>query len=423
MNRRIVLYTVVVLVMLVGNILARYQTQKLSNSRIRRQKLSYVAKFHYKNGGKIHFDVKLERMRNNDGAALGIQIALYKQSQYERLMKSNGSCQEKLNLAFRLDSLNIHLDGTPWYKTYYIEPTVNLETYYIFAADCDAHLVRLTSRDNLLFSFELTSDSSGHFHEGEQYILSTHVFFGLLSSLCFLPFAKRFITEVKKGIYDMNYAFMVVNLVLFLKIIGIAIEVFELVGVKYSGHGSDVLSFLAQLCSYFVQYFLCCILIFLAAGWTITFDDVLQFELFLPISVLIGLVKFFILLIAKVLQGEANMHHRYSGWIGAVISLFQLALYGYFFKEIYYSIKEAGLKKVKSFMLNLGILGTLYFLSFPITLIIACFIVPASQFQFVESMRLIAEFITIYYLVYITTTEKGVYRSISFKSMAFSLPK
>ena len=78
---------------------------------------------------------------------------------------------------------------------------------------------------------------------------------------------------------------------------GITLEIIELTFVKDSGHGNDVLGFVAQVCNYLTQYLICCLFIFLGAGWTISFDSILDFEMFLPISILVAIVKFFIMII------------------------------------------------------------------------------------------------------------------------------
>lgn len=128
------------------------------------------------------------------------------------------------------------------------------------------------------------------------------------------------------------------------------------------------------------------------------------------------------MIIGKVFSNEVDFNHRYSSWIGFLLALVQIGMFIYFIKEIMTSMGKAKIRKVKSFMTNLGIFGTIYFLSFPLTLIIASFIVPAQQNSFVEFMRISSEFVAIYFLAFITTNDKGNYKSVAFQSMDFVLP-
>ena len=83
------------------------------------------------------------------------------------------------------------------------------------------------------------------------------------------------------------------------------------------------------------------------------------------------------MIIGKVFSNEVDFNHRYSSWIGFMLAFIQVGMFVYFFREIMKSMGKAKIRKIKSFMINLGIFGTIYFLTFPVTLIIASFIVPA----------------------------------------------
>lgn len=260
------------LVVITPPIACRFKKIKVPISRIRRQKVSYVTKFHYKSGGKLFFNVKKEKAVGDTSLSLDVSIYVFKIRGHKRMRRVQG-CKKKGEYAFINKNMQIHTDSVPWYKSLWISSTVNLETYYVYFADCENNLQHATQRDNLIFSFDMTTDEGGHFSYGEHYLLRMHYIFAFFVFLAYTPFLWKFYKEIKKASFsELNYPFMFINFIIFLKCCSIIMEIVELNWIKNTGHGNDVLSFLAQSFNYLTQYLICCLFIFLAAGWTITFD-------------------------------------------------------------------------------------------------------------------------------------------------------
>lgn len=130
--------------------------------------------------------------------------------------------------------------------------------------------------------------------------------------------------------------------------------------------------------------------------------------MFIPIAIILAFLKFFLMVISKAMENSINFHHQYSGWVGFLLSVSQLSMFCYFMYNVVQSIKSARVKKAKSFMINLGVFGTIYFLTFPTVLFWTSMLVSyAYQKSFVEFFRILSEFVSIYYLAYITTNEQG----------------
>lgn len=113
-------------------------------------------------------------------------------------------------------------------KAWWIDATNNAETYYIYFADCESNLSRMTDRDSLIFSFDVSSEEGGHFGKGEEYLLTIHYLFGLLTALAYIPFMRTFYREIRKGLSEMNYPFMVINFCIVLKFASMIFEVLDL---------------------------------------------------------------------------------------------------------------------------------------------------------------------------------------------------
>lgn len=166
------------------------------------------------------------------------------------MLKYGGTCEEKLEYAWKREHMQIHNDGIPWYKAWWIEATVNAETYYIYFADCGNNLSKIIDRDSLIFSFDLNTQEGGHFQKGEEWLLTIHYLFGVLTALAYIPFMKEFYVQCKKGFGEMNYPFMMINVCIILKVISTILEIVELEFLASTGHASDVMSFIAQITNY-----------------------------------------------------------------------------------------------------------------------------------------------------------------------------
>ena len=72
--------------------------------------------------------------------------------------------------------------------------------------------------------------------------------------------------------------------------------------------------------------------------------------------------------------------------------------------------------KVKSFIVKLGIYGSIYFLIFPVILIVSLFIAPYVQHRVITIGTLAGQTLAILLLSYICTSKKSDYYQASIKS-------
>ena len=102
-------------VFLFASTLCRYRTFKVPISKIKRQKLTYITKFHYKDGGKMFFNVKKKKKsRSNPEMSLDVEIVVFKTGSHEKMRSYGNNCADKTSYAWRKEHMQIHNDGIPW---------------------------------------------------------------------------------------------------------------------------------------------------------------------------------------------------------------------------------------------------------------------------------------------------------------------
>lgn len=97
-----------------------------------------------------------------------------------------------------------------------------------------------------------------------------------------------------------------VNIALISNAISFPFEFLHLWIFSKNGKGIEFLNFMSQSFNYLSWYILCITLIFLAHGWTINVDSIEDFDLFLPISIMLGIFQIVIIGIGRLI--DANEH-------------------------------------------------------------------------------------------------------------------
>ena len=187
-------------------------------------------------------------------------------------------------------------------------------------------------RTKLSHEIEFYTEEGYHFEAGQEYFLMTHCALSLMFFLFYIPLLMRFNTEIKKDSVERNSLFIGIHCCIALRLIGYVLEIIDLLYFSRTGEEIGMLNFIGQCLTYGAGYGLSCFLIFVAHGWTLTFNDIDEFEFFLPVAVLIGIFKFILLGkfpksltsqgIARIDVHEPGITHRYDSAPGWFLVLF-----------------------------------------------------------------------------------------------------
>ena len=162
------------------------------------------------------------------------------------------------------------------------------------------------------------------------------------------------------------------------------------------------------------QYFLSITLIFLAWGWTINVNSLEEFDLFLPICIMLAVFQIIIIALGRLADNEENFMHRYDNFVGWLIVVFTIGLYLVFMYGITETMAKITDFKVKKFMTEVAINGTLYFFAFPFLMVVSVFFVPWDwRSLIVEVGRVVSQSIGILWMARVSTNERGQYKKVS----------
>lgn len=114
------------------------------------------------------------------------------------------------------------------------------------------------------------------------------------------------------------------------------------------------------------------LLLLLAFGWTVTFHSTRDFDLYVPLASMLGIMNIVMTTINKITDGDHDKYHIFDSVPAYIMVFFKLVGLVVFMIGVIRCI--AKLKqddgRVRRYFIQLGILGTLYMTFIPISLLL-----------------------------------------------------
>lgn len=120
------------------------------------------------------------------------------------------------------------------------------------------------------------------------------------------------------------------------------------------------------------------ILLLLAYGWTVTFKNSMDFDLYVPLACMLGMVNVIMTLLNKVTDGEPDKYHMFDTIPAYIMIGFRMLAFAIFIGgivKISLNLK-ADETTLRRYVLELSILGTIYLTFLPASVYLVEFIDP-----------------------------------------------
>lgn len=326
----------------------------------------------------------------NEVIILNLRIAIYDEETFERYYENRYlTCAEKLNQAFYTIPVQVLL------YTYHPSssggsPILTLKKgehkmLYFALMDCDME-VRTQSRGewNLIIDLKLANDNS-HLTPMDYYIYIYKILLLLIMGGLGIKYAKPVYQEIRKEHFETNYALVTLAAGFTIKVLSIMLDVLETRIYSTDGTESPVINFFAKATDLVSGYVLACLILFLGNGWTIFFSRIDDMELFLPISIALGIMKVLVLGLMTLVRTDQNHFHSYTGVMGIFVTILHVGLFVYYWfllDQNHAKIQTTSDKK--SFYSSLTKLAVCYLLSFPLFYVLSCIVPSVYVSAFIE---------------------------------------
>lgn len=416
----IILELVLLLSTCVPGVSSRYLSKTVQASKFFR---SPYHMFLFKAAGKRHTTVNMyihPDLVTSEEIVLDVRVGMFRQHVYEKYIDdSNEKCITLLNYADGIKVVRLRMD-TPEKQLF----DMNLgyhnvvwgdnteQVYYVFF-DCEEEIKRKTQYEwRLKFEFDVPQ-TDGYLNHAEVIAYNIKV----LSLLAVIGVLAYKFKHIKKEIYneycDTNYAFMIIVFGVLFKLVSLIIDILELHMLKVQGTESPVVHFFAKGTELLSSYLIMLLILFLANGWTIFFQKLDDMELFLPISIALGVLKLIMVGLSRLVKEDQHFFHAFDGWVGLVMIIFNTALFAYYLFLIFDNWdKIKGDKKIKQFYTILTIISIWYFCTFPATYTLTFFVDGWKRSAFIETANTLSQLISAFALTWLLTA-KGKYSDIA----------
>eukprot|EP00930_Biecheleria_cincta_P057392 TRINITY_DN43338_c0_g1_i1.p1 TRINITY_DN43338_c0_g1~~TRINITY_DN43338_c0_g1_i1.p1 ORF type:complete len:448 (-),score=41.92 TRINITY_DN43338_c0_g1_i1:427-1770(-) len=335
----------------------------------------YLSKFGYDIGkGSFKFRFRLNQPKYIPNAAT-INLEVYLDEHWPSAEGMSDICSRKQRAKqVRNVTLGPGSNWTDWAEGT-LSQTVRPHIWYFVLSDCNSSLSNFTHM--LKFEFHALQPGGSEFSVELKGMRFANILF-LLCFACFLYWftqrTRAFANSagsVHPVIWTLTSGMLTQFFAQLMHTIHLCVYAYDGAGVKSLEVPSEILFMLSQV----VQTSL---LIIIALGYTLLQSKIGELDLMIPACFLIGIIHVILVGFGKVQDDAHYKFHENEGIVGWILLAMRLGLFAWFLWAVHSSSREGG-AKIRSFLSQFRIAGSLYFLGFPAIFLITKMFAPYFQ--------------------------------------------
>jgi len=349
---------------------------KIGNSRYGSH-WQYISKFGYAIGkGTYKVRVKLKHPRNLPEDT-GLQLEIFLDESWDQVMATPKLCDRH---QFARNSVNILVNRTgDWseWVTGTINQNIRSHLWYFVLQDCAYNFSNFSHR--LLFEFHAQQDGGSEFSVEMRYMLELHVLF----VLGFTVFLATFIQQTRhffRSADSVHPVVITLSLAMILQYCSKVLRTIHLFAYRSNGVGIIALDILSQIVFILSQVTQTSLLIIIGLGYTLLQSKIGELDLVIPMCFMVGVVHVLIVGIGMAQSESSTKFHDNEGIVGYILLVMRLLLYAWFVWAVRSTSAEARGMKLQAFCRKFLAAGSIYFLSYPMILMLTKLFAPYLQF-------------------------------------------
>lgn len=374
------------------------------------QPWAYLTKFGM-DVGKGSWMIKLKLTKGNKvynaPVRYPIRLQIYRDD-YWADRHYTADCQERFSPRYHTSEIKIAADGS-WTSAFAgsFEEQSSPHFWIFVLADCEN---RLGDFAKLKAEFTVLDANDGHLSIEDVGLLKLYfwlavVFLGALGANLYQSY-RRF---VYRDEFDLQL--LVLNLAICLQFVSLILEISSLTAFQSSGKELSAFEFLGRASEELAQLAVLVLLIAIAEGWTITFVDLPNIELYVAVFIFVGLGKLVLVGIGRLSKDSSDVYSDYENLSGAFLVLLRLGLFGWFWVNIS-ALGAKATGKIKLFINKLAMVGSLYFLSQPAVVFVSFGISPYMRHWVIVASSVAIQMTAMLGLSLMFTRQKSEYNKV-----------
>lgn len=382
------------------------------------QPWAYLTKFGMDIGtGSWKFKLKLSKGNKIHGTSkkYPIKLHIYRDDYWADLGYTT-TCVEKTSPRLHSSEIQLAADGS-WTEELLgsIEERNSPHIWIFVLADCEHQLGDFAK---LKLEFTVLNADQSHLSIEDVGLLSLHCF---LAVVFLLGLGANIYKTYRRFVHNDEFEthLIVLNIAITLQFFSLVLEIFNLSAYQTNGKGISAFDFLGRTSDELAQLTLTMLLISIAEGWSVTYIEMPNIEIYLAGFIFGCLSKFVLVAIGRLSDDSHDKFSDYESLSGMSLLLVRLAFYAWFLNNISSLFKKAT-GRVKHFVSKFTVTGSLYFLSQPIVVLASLCFAPYLRNWIVVAGSVSIQMVSMLGLSLMFTRQKSEYNRV--RSTGSDLP-
>lgn len=387
---------------------------------------AYIGRMGFEVGeGEFIFNIKykypLPSKPNNMGALLTFFYGII-DDDWDSFHKAD-NCDDKLRKAragVRVESF-LHTDGSPAeVRKGHVKQYARTRVWHFFISDCFKYLPEewKTLDNAFVYTLELKNTGGSHISQEEEGLLGPHL---IMTAIFFFFFGHTLFKLI--GYYkkeeQIDYPLLVLDAACFLEFMALLFETLHLLTTKWYGESAFGTDFLSSIFSVLAQFTMTLLLILIATGWSITYGNIEDLDLLIPLGALVATLHLIFAIVGKIGEDDPLKMHDYDSWAGVVLVIVRIIFFAIFMGFAVNTYKKAQ-KKIQAFVGKIMFIGMVYLLTIPVVVTIASVFVDHLWRHWVITLgNMILQAVTVMLFAFQFTTKGSSYNAVSLKNSIF----
>lgn len=254
--------------------------------------------------------------------------------------------------------------------------------WYFALSSCNQ---RHTQNNTLIIDYEihLEQGDSSEFSLEMRYMLPANAVAMLASSVFFLRYAVR-CQAFRRSMGSLHVVIWILTGAMLLQYVGQVLHIAHLCTYGQDGVGLQIFDLLSEVLLMMSQVVQATLLIVIALGYTIIHSTFDELELAKPILLGVSMIHAVLVGISKLHDDTSLKHHENNGVVGWLLLAFRLVLYAWFLAATQASQQKGGFQ-LQSFLHQLQMAGSVYFLAYPLIFLVVQACAPYLQHPIMQT--------------------------------------
>jgi len=335
----------------------------------------YLSKFGFVTGtGNFSARVRLH-MPKTISTPVNLKFELFLDEHWPAVEAETDVCERRKH-AKQARDITLNSDGTwgDWIDGS-LTQSVRPHIWFFALSDCDQLLNNFTHR--IKFEFHAQQPGGSEFSVEMRWLLPINCLF-LLGFSIYTWWVYTRAVSFRRSAGSLHPVIWILFVGVMVHFIAQLSHTIHLVRYSRDGSGFKALEVLSEVFFMLSQVMQTSLLILIALGYTLLQSCLGDLDLMIPVFLMVGIVHLMLVVFGKLKDDESYKYHENEGAVGWIILIIRLLLYALFVWAVQSSAKEGG-ARLRNFLRQFGVAGTIYFLAYPILFLVTQLFAPYLQ--------------------------------------------